>query len=195
MTLDVICDDQSRQRVRVENLLLSLTQPAFGIDAEGDAKKGFAAGGLLVETTFDVDHEHYRMRRPNRVPVTFDAEGNAFDASGLVMNVQVPCNGTTGQVTATVTLEDPGDGSSLAAPPDVDVLVPALVDCSGGATPLTASVTDPDNDVQSVRWTIDGVLMSPSVSTVVFTGPHELQVTARDGRGAATTDRRSITCL
>jgi hypothetical protein len=194
MTLNVTCADQSRQRVRVENLVLSLSQPAFGIDAEADAKKGFPAAGLLVETSFDVGREHYRSRRPNRLPVTFDADGNSFDASGLVMNLQVPCNATTGQVTATVTLKDPGDGSSLAAPPNVDMLVPALVDCSGGATALSAAVTDPDGDVQSVRWTIDGVLMAPSVSTVISTGPHELQVTARDKRGAATTDRRSITC-
>jgi hypothetical protein len=145
---------------------------------------------MLVPPPWNVE-----LFRRTRGPVTFEADGSTFDASGLVMNVLVPCNGTTGQVTATLTLQDPGDGSTLAAPPDVDILVPALVDCSGGATALSASVDDPDADVASVRWSIDGVLMSPSTSSVVFTGPHELEVTARDSRGAATTARRSIACL
>ncbi len=69
-----------------------------------------------------------------------------------------------------------------------------MVDC-GSATTLTASVADPDGDLDEVRWFVDDVLLAPGTTSVTFTQAHQLRLVARDARGAATTDRRNIQCL
>jgi hypothetical protein len=60
---------------------------------------------------------------------------------------------------------------------------------------LTSTAAEPDSDLASVRWTVDHVLIAPSVTTLPMTGPHTLRAVARDARGAATTATKSVTCL
>jgi len=56
-------------------------------------------------------------------------------------------------------------------------------------------VTDPNGDLDTVRWYVDGVLLAPGTSTLLFTAGHELRVVARDLRGGTTTAKKVIQCL
>jgi hypothetical protein len=105
----------------------------------------------------------------------------------------VPCNTSQATVTMFIELADPGDGSALGQPPTVEITTPSTVTC-GVPTALSATVDDRDGDLIDVRWSIDGALMAPGTSSVTFTGTREMAVVARDARGAATTDRRTVQC-
>jgi hypothetical protein len=47
----------------------------------------------------------------------------------------------------------------------------------------------------STRWVVDGTLLASTVSSVTFTGTHELSVRVRDARGATTTAKKVVSCL
>ena len=64
----------------------------------------------------------------------------------------------------------------------------------GIATSLAANATDPDGDLESVRWLVDGVLMSAATTSMTFAGSHELRAVATDERGAATTASPAPPC-
>jgi hypothetical protein len=42
---------------------------------------------------------------------------------------------------------------------------------------------------------VDGVLLASSVTSVTFTGTHELAVRVRDARGGTTTAKKVVSCL
>lgn len=195
VTITMQCEDGTKQRAQLDNLVFSLGQPAFGMakGGPGETDKGFPAGALILDASFDVGRSHFNRRRTNRESAVVSVDGPAFDATGLVVGIDVPCNKSKTQIIATLYLQDPIDGSTLGAPPEVTILTPTAVTC-GVPTPLDATVTDRDGDVVSTRWRIDGVLMAEGTSAITFNGSHELELVARDGRGAATTDRRMIQC-
>lgn len=192
--VSMTCDDGTSARSTIDNLVISLEQPAFGIAKQGSSTtdKGFPAGALIVATSFDVDRSHYSTSRANRLPVIVQADGGHFTADGLVVPMTVPCNSSQATVTATLRLFDPG-GTVLESPPEVAILVPGSVTC-GGPTALGATAYDQDDDLDEVRWFVDGVLIDQDQTSLVFTGAHMLEVVARDKRGAATTARRQIQC-
>ncbi len=82
-----------------------------------------------------------------------------------------------------------GEGIATAT-----ITVPSQVTCGVPRT-LTATTSDPNSDIASTRWLVDGVLLASSVSSVTFTGAHELSVRVRDSRGATTTAKKVVSCL
>lgn len=194
VTMDLMCDDGQRDRKTLKNLVVRLTQPAFGVAEQGAGRaKAFPPGALVVETAFTVGGEYYETSRANRLAATITAEGGEFDVGPLLATMEVPCREGTATVTARLVLSDPGDGSLLAAPPTARIDTPSIVTC-GQPTQLLADVNDPDGDLDEVRWYVDGVLVDDAQTSLVFTGPHTLEVVARDVRGAATSDRKEIQC-
>jgi len=193
MTISAKCKDGTEERLMLDNLLIALSQPAFGVAEGGTNAVGFPSGALVVDTAFDIGRDHARVRRPNRQPVVFSAGGGTFSASGLGVGFELPCNESTTDIAATVNLVDPGGGSQLAYAPEVDILIPDTVTC-GSAVQLAARVEDRDDDLVSTRWMVDGVLMQKGISSMSVTEPHELALVAKDARGAATTARKVVQC-
>jgi hypothetical protein len=59
---------------------------------------------------------------------------------------------------------------------------------------LDAIASDPDDDLDTVRWYIDDVLMSASTTSVTFTQGHTVRAVAYDERSATTTAIETIAC-
>ncbi|MBP6729753.1 MAG: DUF1929 domain-containing protein, partial [Microthrixaceae bacterium] len=195
ITATLSCDDGSRQRQTLSNLVVQLGQPAFGIAQKATTSRGFPSGALVLTSSFDVGREHFSTRRPSAAKVVFSANGTTFAADNLDVKLRVPCNNSEASVTVRYTLRSPTTGSAIARPPTVSITTPAQVPCNGSATALAANATDPDGDLVGVRWRIDGVLMAPTTTTVVFTTGHVLAATAEDARGARTTVKKVVLCL
>lgn len=196
MSPKMTCADSTEQQITISNLLLGLAQPAYGIAAQGTTvtSKGFPAGSLVLDTAFDVGTAHFTAKRATRDHTIVTASGTSFNAIDVTMTVTVPCNTSTSTVTIKLTLRNPTNGSALGRPPTVSITTPSSVSCTSPTT-LAATVTDPNNDVDDTRWYVDGVLLAPSVTTMLFTGTHELRAVARDERGAATTAKKVVSCL
>jgi hypothetical protein len=111
--------------------------------------------------------------------------------TSLDSTLVVPCGTGTTTLTARVTL---ASTTATGAPPTATIAVPSQVTC-GVPRALTATTSDPNNDIVSTRWLVDGVLLASSVSSVVFTGARELSVRVRDARGATTTAKKVVSCL
>ncbi len=190
------CEDSSIVQVPITNLLIKLAQPAFGIakSGSGQTTKGFPAGSLIFESSFDVGSKHYQVRRSSRSNVQLTADGTTFQANNITMTVDVPCKSGKVAVTVRITARDPGNGSAIGKPPVVSINTPSSVTC-GAATTLAATATDPNGDLDDVRWYVDNVLLSPTTTTMVFTRQHTLRAVARDLRGAATTAKKVVSCL
>lgn len=71
--------------------------------------------------------------------------------------------------------------------------MPSTVSCPD-TIDLDYTAFDYDDDIESVRWLVDGVLMASSVTTLDFTTGHELTAIVRDERGATHTDTETVTC-
>ncbi len=82
-------------RVTLDNLVIGLSQPAFGVSEGGSDAVGFPAGALVVDTAFDVGRDHVRVKRPNRETVLLSADGGEFSANGLVVGFELPCGQST----------------------------------------------------------------------------------------------------
>lgn len=194
ITATLSCDDGSRQRKTLSNLVVQLGQPAFGIAQKATTSRGFPSGALVLTSSFDVGQEHFSTRRPNAANVVFTANGTSFAADNLAVTLRVPCNTSEASVTVRYTLRSPTTGSAIARPPSVSITTPAQVSCNGSATTLQANANDPDGDLVGVRWRIDGVLMAPTTTSVAFTTGHVLAATAEDARGARTTAKKVVSC-
>lgn len=195
MTVEMSCADGTDERKTLSNLVVTLAQPGFGIAEQGSTARGkaFPPGALRFETGFDIRSDHYAATRPNGQPLFAEVDGVEFEADGLTVTVQVPCNASVSDVALTFDLEDPGDGTALQHPPNVAITTPSSVSC-GVSTPLTATATDPDDDLDRVEWFVDGVPIDPATTSLTFTTGHLLEAVAFDTRGGATTDRRTIQC-
>ena len=85
-------------------------------------------------------------------------------------------------------------GGIVESPPSVTITSPSTVSCPGTLT-LSATVSDPDSDVTSLRWYVDDVLMASGTTSMAMTQGHTLQAVARDARGGATTATHVVTCI
>lgn len=193
VTAAMTCADSSTAVLRLTDLTVKLSQPAFGIAEEATDNKGFPKGALLFESAFDVDNEHFTARRPNTSNVTFEADGVTFDATDLTLTLTLPCNTSVATIQVKVSAQNPATGGWLGQPPAVLNTTSATGTC-GVSRALTAMVTDPDSDAGAVRWRVDGVLMAPMTSSMVVTGTHTLEAIARDARGATTTSTKEVSC-
>jgi hypothetical protein len=81
----------------------------------------------------------------------------------------------------------------VQAPPEIDITTPSSIACPGTLS-LTATTSDPDQDLSHVRWTVDGVLLAPGTTSIPMSAAHQLKAVAFDARGAATTDWASVVC-
>lgn len=189
------CADGTQAQPSVSNIVMKLSQPAFGIAHQGttNTSKGFPKGGLIFESSFNVGTVNVASRRPSRANATLTASGTTFNASNLTATMTVPCNTSTAAITVRVTARDPGNGSALGKPPVVTNTTSATGTC-GAARALTATVTDPNGDAGPLRWKVDGVLLAPGTSTMVVTGTHTLEAVVRDARGATTTGKKVVSC-
>lgn len=182
------------QLVTLEDLQVQLLQPALGIDSAGTSDKGFPAGALALETTFDVWSQPQVVRSVNPLPIVVSADGAGFEAIDIPLRAQAPCfeggeQVAWGEAEVVVRLE----GLVIASPPSLSITVPTSFGCPTTKS-LTASVSDPDGDLATVRWYVDDVLVDASKHSMTFTESHVLRAVARDARGAASTDVRAITC-
>jgi len=196
ISVPLVCDDATTTVQTISDLVVSLSQPAFGI-AEGGAtatSKGFPSGGLVLETSFDVGSEHVTARRPSAEDVIVTASGISFVASNLSVELEVPCNSSKAAITVNLSASSPSTGAALGVPPSVANTTAASGACNVSRA-LTATVSDANSDAGSVRWWVDGVLMAPSTSSMVISGPHTIEAVVRDGRGGSTTAKQVVSCI
>jgi hypothetical protein len=92
---------------------------------------------------------------------------------------------STAAITVNFSASSPSTGAPLGVPPSVTNTTAASVTCNVSRA-LTATVSDANSDAGSVRWWVDGVLMAPSTSSMVISGPHTIEAVVRDGRGGST---------
>jgi len=194
ITATLTCADNTTVRRRISNLVIKLSQPAFGIAEQGTSRKGFPRGGLILESAFEVDGQHVTARRPASNDVIVDAAGTTFAATDLSVTLQVPCNSSVAAITVKVSAHDAGvTGGALGERPGV-VNTTGTTGTCGASRPLTATVSDPNGDAGSLRWRVDGVLLAPATTSMVVSGPHSIEAVVRDARGATTTAREDVSC-
>lgn len=191
-TITLSCSDGTQVQVEVDEALVSLDQPAMGIDAQGNSAKGFPPGALVLKAELTLGNDEHERRTTNTEPVVLLANGTSFQATAEFAFL-VPCNRGVEQVTATFELASPTTNAVLEQPPSVTITTPSSVTCSTSVS-LTATTSDPDGDLDSVRWYVDDELLASSVSSIPITMAHTLRAVARDERGAATTATKAITC-
>lgn len=81
------------------------------------------------------------------------------------------------------------------APPSVSISgLPSSVSCPDELALVVTSAYDPDDDIVSLRWIVDGLLLTDPNPTIPFTQAHEITAVVRDARGATPTDAKSVTC-
>jgi hypothetical protein len=125
--------------------------------------------------------------------VLITADETGLVADGLVVGGYAPCAGALADATGTFAIVADVRASPSDEPPAIAITTPASVSCGANVT-LTASTSDPDNDLDSVRRYVDDVLISPSTSKIRITQAHVLRAVAYDARGAATTTTKGISC-
>jgi hypothetical protein len=80
--------------------------------------------------------------------------------------------------------------------PPADVRIEGIPDDGRIENPLNASVsyTDPDGDIVSIRWLLDGeeVATGPSIQRYVYPGKHNLTVELDDGNGSVVRSSRIL---
>lgn len=193
-TITLDCPDGSQRSEQLSDLEVTLLQPGFGIDAQGNDSKGFPAGGLVLEASATIGGKTYRERGASNLVALLTASPTSLGVAGAPVSFMVDCGAHTGRVDLTFDIEEATSGAVLEEPPSLSITTPAQVTC-GQTTNLTANASDPDGDLDGVRWYVDDVLLASSVSSLVFTTGHTLRAVATDDRGAATTDEIQITCL
>ncbi len=185
------CSDGSTATLSVSGVSIALAQPATGVARQGTTARAFPAGGLVLAVSATVAGQVHNRRLPTTNKVVGTQNGAALSFANLDTPLVLPCGGGTTTVTARVTL---ASTAATGAPPTATITVPAAVTC-GTSRALTATTSDPNGDIVSTRWLVDGRLLAASVSSVTFTGTRELSVRVRDARGATTTAKKVISCL
>jgi hypothetical protein len=193
VTLALQCDGQTITH-ELQSLSLSLAQPAFAIMShEFEVWSAFPAHGMVFDAHTEVDGASFDTFLPSDhgVGFMFDAGWANIPAYGKFdVQLDVPCNGVLADVKASF---DVIATSWLGAPPDGEITVAGAVACPTSVA-LTVDADDPDDDIASVRWKLDGVLLDAAVTAVEFTQSHELTAVLRDGRGATTTLHKHVEC-
>lgn len=193
LEVEVTCPDESTQTLELDNLEIRLAQPAFGIDGSGTDDKGFPPGALVFEGEFDIDSTHYTVRGPNTEVVLVDADDSHFFATNVEIQGTAPCGQGLTMATGTFRVVTNVEAAPIDAPPTISINNTSPISCPTSVT-FSATASDPDSDLASVRWYVDDVLMSASTPGVTFTTSHELRAVATDARGARTTATKTIAC-
>lgn len=192
----VTCPGGGPFNVTLSDLELHLGQPAFGISSEDSELVGFPKGSLVFDATFEVANQTMAVRGTTQIDIVLEASPNGFEALEIpVIGNVTPCM-NDGHIEAEGTFDIvlKITAGPVEAPPSVEIDIPSTVTCN---TPveLDASVTDPDDDLSSVRWYVDDQLIAASTTSLTFTQGHDVRVVARDVRGAATTATKTISCV
>jgi len=192
LTLALECGESPEVHV-LDELTLRLVQPAFGIAEEDTDWRGFPAGALVFEAEGIVDQEPFRVVGPADREFEFIAADGWVQLQGLggsYLELTAPCGEESVDVVAWI-------GFSATAwpgePPVITIDVPSEVECPS-TVELAKTATDQESDIASVRWRVDGVLLSEETTSIPFTTAHELTAIVRDERGATRTAEKSITC-
>src|SRR5690606_17642878 len=85
------------------------------------------------------------------------------------------------------------EGAAVGSPPTASIDMPSSVTC-GTIVDLDVDTADVENDIASVRWEVDGVLLDGSLDELEVSAAHEVRVLVRDARGATTVDTHAIAC-
>lgn len=193
VTVVLSCGGQPVTHV-LESLELALAQPAFGIMSEEfEVWSAFPTGGLVFDAHTVVDDLEFDTFMPieEGVGMMFDAGWAIVPAyAKFDVTLDVPCNGDIVEVESSFELIAT---SWLGSPPEAEITVASEVECPTSVA-LTVSTSDVENDVDSIRWLVDGVLIDSNVTTLPFTQAHDLTAIVRDGRGATTTVRKHVAC-
>lgn len=148
---------------------------------------------IVLDAQGVVDGLPFHVRRSNQEPLYLRAgEGWTLmqGIDGAWLEFTVPCEEESAEVLvwwgySGVSIEDRLPVASIG--------VANSVPCPSTVT-LTKSVEDADDDLESVRWRVDGVLMEEGITSMEFTGPHELELIARDARGATKSAKKAVVC-
>lgn len=185
------CPDASTFTMVVDDLDIELLQPAMGIADAGSYLKGFPKGALHLQGQVTVDGESYTIRGVNEEPFTFTAGYFGLFAAGLDIGLTLPCGSGTIDMIVRIDLRS---AAILDEAPIATIDTPDEVSCPTTLA-LHGTAVDPDDDLASVRWVVDDVLIARGVSSIPMTSDHEIRLVARDARGATTTVRQSVHCL
>ncbi|MCX4246346.1 alpha/beta hydrolase family protein [Paraliomyxa miuraensis] len=189
ITVTATCPDRSPFSVELTDLGIELLQPAFGIDVDG--VQAFPSGALHVQGMVTVAGFTTTIRAINEDPVFLTADREGFLSAEVGLDFAVPCG--TGSLPVVLLVELRSADAPAARLPEVEITTPSTAPCPGMLA-LTHDTSDPDDDLTSVRWIVDGVLLAPGIGTMPITRSHDLVAIARDTRGATTTDARTVTC-
>lgn len=192
LTIALECDGATEVHV-LDSMTVRLAQPAFGIAPQNSQWRGFPAGALVFEADGVVDGEPFHAIGPADRDFKFIANNGWVQmqgAGGAYLELTMPCGEGTSEVLAWL-------GFNAVAwpgtPPSVQITVPSQVTCPS-TRPLTKTVSDSQQDIVGVRWSVDGVLLDESVTSIPFTQAHSLQAVVRDSRGATHTKTKAVAC-
>jgi hypothetical protein len=192
-TVDLDCSDGTDPAPKITRLTVDLLQPAFGIRSASSGLVAFPTGSLLYRVFIELDEATtWTKDFVNPVPV-----GGSLSPSGLALafeqGIRVPCGAGVADLAISVTL---ADAALDAHPPEIDLAIPSTMSCPGTLS-LNASVTDPDSDLDTVRWMIAGYLMKSTISSVYVpfsSGSQVVSAIACDARGACVRADQTVTC-
>jgi hypothetical protein len=185
------CSDGSVVTIPFSSVKIDLEQPTIGVARQGTTERGFPQGGLVLKTRATVAGVTHTRRQVNNAVVKGTQNGAALTLPSLSSTITLACGTGTTTLTARLALTS---SSATGSPPTATITVPSQVTC-GVPRSLTATTSDPNSDIVSTRWVVDGTLLASTVSSVTFTGTHELSVRVRDARGATTTAKKVVSCL
>jgi hypothetical protein len=192
LVIDLDCNGL-QQLHELSDLEIQLVQPAFGVDGRGTVAKALPPGGLVLAASGQVDEIPFSTRKPIEQAIYLDVSASSVqidETSGLRLDFEVPCNGEMADVQVWWEMDSSG---VQQAPPTVVIDMPSTVSCPENVD-LKAIASDPDADLASVRWEVDGVLLHAPVDAIGVAQSHEVRAIARDARGATTTATHSIAC-
>ncbi|MBV1856919.1 MAG: hypothetical protein KUG77_00810 [Nannocystaceae bacterium] len=188
-TVELLCEDGSSQSVVLDQFSVSLSQPGFGVSERG-GDVSFGPGAWVAGIELELDGEEIRVRRPNATTARWSVDGGELNRSYLELSARVPCNDSVASLDMALALELDG---VTASPPLAEVTMPTTVTCEN-VLALSGSFSDPDGDLDEVRWFVDGVRLADSVSSITISEAHEIRAVAVDDRGAATSDSVQVGC-
>lgn len=192
LELELTCNSVPQTHELTE-LEIRLVQPAIGMQAQDTGEVGFPPGGLVLEGIGVVDEIPFHVVRPIEQSVYLEISDGwpvVLGVGGFQLEFEVPCNGAIADVTVWWDFE----GTDLPDGPPIAVIdVPSTASCPTDID-LESSSEDPDEDIVSERWLVDGVLIDGTMTSIPLTTSHELTLITRDARGATSTATQSVTC-
>lgn len=193
LELELECNGMTEEH-EITELAFDLVQPVMGISETGSSVKAFPPRAIVIAATGEADGLPVYVRGPIEVPIYYEAgEGWTLlqGTGGAYVKIDVPCNGEIAEVGLWWSFEEE---TITASPPQVAVSLPSTVACPDQLELLLATGSDPDNDLASLEWIVDGVLMSETWPTIDFTASHDITAILSDARGAAASDTQTVTC-